>query len=171
MLNAAGSGDAATSQRWRLGVCGVDRLLADLGLDLKARLGVVTLARAGMAPPTGPDPEREHQLSQDFRRERQTLETLLRGDLSPEDPLSAVLKPLEARSARLVPLGRKLQELLQAGRLSQSLGEFSQGCIHMHINRLLRSHQQERELVIYDALARLYESILVRESAAPTANR
>ena len=164
MLSAAGSGDAATDQRWRLGVCGVDRLLADLGLDLRGRLGVVTFAKAGMAPPAGLDPAQEHQLSQDFRRERQTLETLLRGELSPEDPLSAVLKPLEARSARLVPLGRKLQELLKAGRPSQSLEEFGQSCIHMHINRLLRSRHREFELVIYDALQRLYESLSARQA-------
>ena len=78
--------------------------------------------------------------------------------------MSAVLKPLETRSARLVPVARKVAELLKAGRLSQSIAEFSRSCIHMHINRLLRSRAREFELVIYDALQRLYESMLARQT-------
>lgn len=164
MLRAAGSADAAVEQRWRLGVCGVDRLLSDLGLDLQRRLDVAKVARAAMASPPGADPEQEHQLSQDFRRERQILETLLRGELAPDDPVSVALNPLKARSVRLIPLCTKLQELQQQGRLSQSIEELSRSYIHMHINRLLRTRHREFELRIYDALQRLYESMIARRT-------
>ena len=119
-----------------------------------------------MAPPTGLDPEREHQLSQDFRKERQTLDTMLRGEMAPDDQFSPALKALEARSARLVPLLAQLQQMGEGGRLSQSLEELSRSYMHMHINRLLRSRHRELELVIYDALQRLYESMLARQPRA-----
>ena len=48
------------------------------------------------------------------------------------------------------------------GALTVSLSELAPSYIHMHVNRLIRSAQRAHELVLYDLLARLYESKLAR---------
>ena len=56
----------------------------------------------------------------------------------------------------------ELKACAEAGRLSVSLASLATRHIHMHANRLLRSAQRQQEMVIYDFLARLYDSRLAR---------
>ncbi len=66
------------------------------------------------------------------------------------------------RSERLAPIIAELKSCEEEGRLSVPLRELVLSYIHMHANRLLRSAQRQQELVIYDLLARIYESQLAR---------
>ena len=43
--------------------------------------------------------------------------------------------------------------------------ELASSYVHMHVNRLIRSAQRAHELVLYDLLARIYESQLARARA------
>jgi hypothetical protein len=52
----------------------------------------------------------------------------------------------------------ELKSCARAGRLSLALTELAPSYLHMHANRLLRSAHRPQELVLYDFLARLYES-------------
>jgi hypothetical protein len=42
--------------------------------------------------------------------------------------------------------------------------EFGMSCVHMHVNRLLRSAQRAQELVLYELLDRLYTSQAARRA-------
>ena len=52
------------------------------------------------------------------------------------------------------------------GHLAVPLEELALSYIHMHANRLLRSAQRQQELVLYDFLARIYESRVARAASA-----
>ena len=56
----------------------------------------------------------------------------------------------------------RLKELETTGRLLQPVTVLVRSFVHMHANRLLRSAARAHELVIYDFLARIYESDLAR---------
>jgi thiopeptide-type bacteriocin biosynthesis protein len=171
ILRAASAGDAAEKDRWHLALPGVDQLLADLGLDLKARHQLLKQASQGHAGPHRLDAPWRHQLSLDFRRDRKLLERMLQIEPAQDEALATAIEALRHRSSAMGPVAERLKSLGDAGRLGEPISVLAGSYIHMHINRLLRSRQPERELVIYDALVRLYESMLARERATPILTR
>ena len=81
------------------------------------------------------------------------------------------MAPLRERSARLTSWVQDLRAALGSGELGAPLEELALSYVHVHVNRILRSAQKAQELVLYDFLARLYESriVLARKASTPTA--
>jgi thiopeptide-type bacteriocin biosynthesis protein len=155
--------DARGDVRWRLALYGMDRLLTDLPLDPDQRREVLWKVRASFAAEFRADVNLRRQLGDRFRKERPTLERLLAPDGGdPEDVLAPGRAVLRQRSQRWAAVLLSLRESAAAGRLSQPLTELATSYLHMHANRLLRSAQRPQEVVLYDFLARLYESQTAR---------
>jgi hypothetical protein len=66
------------------------------------------------------------------------------------------------RSERLAPVIAELKSGEESGRLTVPVIELVSSYVHMHADRLLRSAQRQQELVLYDLLARFYESQAAR---------
>jgi thiopeptide-type bacteriocin biosynthesis protein len=158
--------DARGDVRWRLALVGMDRLLCDLGFDLEARRAVVHKARHTFATEFHADAKFGHQLAARFRPERKGLEALLDPTAVADAPFAAALEVLRRRSQALAPVMAELRACAQAGRLSVPLTELAPSYLHMHANRMLRSAQRAQELVLYDFLARLYQSQAARRPCA-----
>jgi thiopeptide-type bacteriocin biosynthesis protein len=154
--------DARGDVRWRLAVLGTDRLLSDLGFDLETRLAIIRRARDSFSAEFRADAGLQHQLGTKFRPERTGLEALLEATSGGEDRLAPGKEVLRLRSERLVPIVDKLRSCARAGRLTVSLPVLAVSYLHMHANRLLRSAHRAQELVLYDFLARLYQSRAAR---------
>jgi thiopeptide-type bacteriocin biosynthesis protein len=154
------SGDEAADARWRLALRGMHLLLADLGLALDARLALLTDLRQSFAEEHHVNVDFQKRLGAKFRGQRLALESLLAPSVEgvAGSVFAAGLVALEERSAKQIPLGAGLAALDRAGRLSPSLPGVAANLLHMHANRLLRSEQRAQELVLYDFLARLYDS-------------
>ena len=156
------SGDAGIDARWRLAVRGVDQLLGDLGFELQDRLAIMRTTRDLFA--------REHRveklvpfqrkLGDRYRAERARLEGLLDPAQDAASDFAPALAAFAARSRATAPIVAELRAAERAGLLS--VRDLAPSYAHMHANRLLRSVQRPQELVIYDLLARLYESRLAR---------
>ena len=159
------SGDAAADARWRLTLRGMHLLLLDLGLDLEARLALLTHVRRSFAAEhrvTGPV---EKQMGAKFRKLRPELESLLATQIEKVEEsssLKAGFIALAERSAKQVPLGAELAALARGNRLTMPLPSIAASLLHMHANRLLRAEQRAHELVLYDFLVRLYDSEAAR---------
>jgi len=161
------AGDAGMDARWRLALRGIDQLLDDLGFELPGRLSLMRRIRDAFA--------REHRvdaavgfqrgLGDKYRKERTALDGLLdrAGDAASE--LAPGLERLAQRSAANAPIIAELRAAEQRGALALPLTELAPSYVHMHVNRLIRSAQRAHELVLYDLLARLYESRLARAKA------
>jgi len=152
--------------RWRVAVYGVDRLLRDLGFADGDRRRIVERARD--------DYRREHQgaeglgrqIGDKFRAERKRLESLLTGDLSSfAAPVAIAIEALDRRSERVKAIAAELRQRDADGRLTTPLALIAPSLTHMFAIRLLRASARSQELVIYDFLARLYESRAARERA------
>ncbi|HZT42757.1 MAG TPA: lantibiotic dehydratase [Chthonomonadaceae bacterium] len=163
ILRALTPGDAGLEERWRLALRGADLLLADFGLDLEQRWALMKQARQGFAREFRADTNLERQLGDRFREERRSLEGLLDPANDAASPLAAGLAALHRRSERLTPIITQWTAAEQAGRLTVSRAELLPSLIHMQMNRLLRGAQRMQELVLYDFLARLYESQVARQ--------
>jgi thiopeptide-type bacteriocin biosynthesis protein len=77
-------------------------------------------------------------------------------------PLASCIEILEHRSERLAPIVKALRAAEEAQRLELSVIELAPSYLHMHANRLLRAEARAQEAVLYDFLARLYESKIAR---------
>jgi lantibiotic biosynthesis protein len=165
ILDQLEPGDAGSEERWRLTLRGIDALVTDLGLDLPTKAKVLKKVRTEFAREFKVDSPFKDQLSERFRKERKSLEALLDPAQGADNALAPGFEIFHRRSARLSPIVARLKELEQAGRLTMSILELSPSYIHMHVNRLLRSAQRAHEVVLYDFLARLYESRIARSKA------
>ena len=113
-------------------------------------------ARASFAAEFRVDLNLRRQLGDLYRKERKDLERLLSANA---DGVSAPgLAVLRQRSKRWAPAIKALREAEAASRLTLPLTGLASSLLHMHANRLLRSAARAQEMVLYDFLARLYES-------------
>jgi lantibiotic biosynthesis protein len=156
--------DEGLDERWRLTLCGVDMLLTDFGLDVEAKCKLLRLARNNLLKEFAAGSTLMPQLAEKFRHERKSLELLLAARRGTKHPLAPGLTVLRRRSRRLRPVVAALNDLERGLRLSTPRPELIISFTHMHANRLLRSASRQQEFVIYDFLARLYESQIARAS-------
>lgn len=155
--------DTAMDERWRLTLCGMDRLLNDFGFDLAQKLELAKWVRSGFLAEFNADEAVIDQLGERYRLERKNLESLLDLARDVESSLMEGLAILQRRSVRLRPIADELRVAQRDGRLTKSFAEIVASYLHMHANRLLRSSHRAQELVIYDLLMRLYSSQLARQ--------
>lgn len=155
--------DEGLDERWRLTLCGVDMLLTDFGLDVEAKRNLLRLARNNLLKEFAAGSTLMPQLAEKFRHERKSLELLLAARRGTKHPLAPGLTVLRQRSRRLRPVVAALNDLERGLLLSTPRPELIISFTHMHANRLLRSASRQQEFVIYDFLARLYESQIARD--------
>jgi thiopeptide-type bacteriocin biosynthesis protein len=152
-------GGAGADARWRLALCGIDRLLADLGFEPAARREVVERSRGGFAAELGGDDRGfRDQLDQRYRRERLALEALLAQTAADGGSLAPGLAALDARSAGVRRAAERWQARARDGQLGASIAALAGSLIHMHVNRMLVDDARAQELILYDFLARCYRS-------------
>lgn len=155
--------DARGDARWRWALQGMDQLLIDLGLDLAGKLEVIRRTRDAFAKEFCVEPQFRHQLNAKYRKERRTVEALLVPDGEGQALPTPEHAVLHRRSEQWASAIADLKAREQAGKLRQSVKELAVSYLHMHANRLLRSAHRAQELVLYDFLARNYESRVIRE--------
>nr|MBA3483807.1 lantibiotic dehydratase [Pirellulales bacterium] len=159
------SGDAGLDARWRLALRGIDQLLDDLGFDLAEKSEIMQSARDNFAREFGVGADFKQQTSARFRTERASLEALLNRACDHESLLQPGLAALDRRSAQLRHVAEQLCEAAAAGEFSAHPSDLAGSYIHMWVNRVLRSAHRAQELVLYDFLARLYQSAAARSPA------
>lgn len=156
------SGDEGADFRWRLALCGVDTLLADLGMDAAAKRDVVRAMEAGMAREFGKQATLKRELSDRFRRDRASLEGLLAAAREGRDDLPPELAALRRRSDAQREVAAELGARARDGTLSVPVPALASSFAHMHLNRILRSSARAQEMILYHLLGRLYESEAAR---------
>jgi thiopeptide-type bacteriocin biosynthesis protein len=156
------SGDGAAEARFRLALAGVDRLLDDLGLSLDDKLALARAVAAALSRELGLDAPSARKLDARYRRDRGRLADLLARRGEDADDLAPGLAALDARSEAIAPLVTRLRRLDARGAISVSMLDLAGSLAHMHCNRLFRSAARAQEMVVYDALRRLYESMVAR---------
>lgn len=154
----AQSGDEPPDIRWQLALPGMDRLLDDLTLSLDERLQTLEAVAAAFRREFSGTANLERGLSKKQRQLGKSVEAYLRADDAQAGPLQPFMRHLQARSQAIRPYGIALRELATSRRLCRSLTELAGSLLHMHVNRLLRAHHRQHEVVLYDLLLRHYRS-------------
>lgn len=132
--------------RWRAALWGVDRLLADAGLDLAARRDEVTRRRDRLVTAYGETGDRARRHAGRIARER-------RADL--DGPDAALAAMLDERSRVTEPL------LRGAG------AHVLETACAAHVNRVLRAAHDLQRIVLYDLLERYYRRLRATGRSSP----
>jgi thiopeptide-type bacteriocin biosynthesis protein len=162
-LLSAIPGRLGSELRWHMGFVSVDTLLAGLGFSRSARYTLVNNLGKLQEKRLVVNRQYKKQLSDKFRNERRHLEALLATSASNGEfpPLASAALRLYAE--RLEAVRAELERAQQAGELTNSIAELAGSYVHMHLNRLFRSAANAQEMVLYDFLARTYDSVTARE--------
>ncbi|MGW1177605.1 lantibiotic dehydratase [Kitasatospora sp. NPDC002543] len=142
---ADGGTEGGADSRWRAALVGIDRLLTDLGLPRAEKRALVSAARDRFRAEFRVDQSVRRGIGDRFRHERVTLERLLATPGAPDDT-----------SAAIRSLAAELREGVRTGRIGTPIAALAGNYVHLHANRVLRSHARAQELLIYDFLSRLY---------------
>ena len=162
MIRALEPGDAGLLERWQLVLRGIDSFLNDFGFALPTKLTLLRKVRTSFAKEFHAGAKLKSQIGERFRKERGGLQALLETSHDADSPLSPGFEILQRRSERLAPIVTDLKACAAGNRLSMPLEELAPSFVHIYANRFLRSAHRAHELVLYDFLARLYDSQLAR---------
>jgi thiopeptide-type bacteriocin biosynthesis protein len=165
LLDQLEPGDAGLDERWKLALLGLDRLLDDIGIDLRDRVPMLGLERDRWARQLRLGPAMRRELGTRYRALRPQVEPLLDSAADDDHALAPGIELLHLRSERLRPVIAGLQALDRTGRLRPTLATMTPSLLHMHANRMFRIAPNEHEILLYDILARLYTSRLHRAAA------
>ncbi len=160
-LLSALPGGAAT--RWHVACYSVDRLLSGLGLNLNEKRELINNLGKYYEKNFSVDQRYRKQISEKFRKERSTLEKIIGASEELEGFPPQVQSAVATYMERLKTIGAELEEKRQAGELTQTISELASSYVHMHLNRMFRSAQNAQEMVLYDFLARTYDSKLAKK--------
>ena len=156
-------GDAGESLRWPLALRGVDQLLADFGLDIAARKGLLDRMQASFKQEFNANTsEGKKALGDKYRQERKVIEQVLTPGYDSAEGLAPAFARFEARSRQWSAAVAYLREDASGIPLNDRLASY----VHMFLNRFFRSRQRMHELVIYDMLHQYYTSQLARQKQA-----
>ena len=156
------TGERGLDARWRFALLGMDRLLADFGLDLPGRLALVSREARAFGGEFHLDSATRRRMMARYRDERRPLEALLAGEFEPGSLLAEGSRVLDARSEGVRPHVEALRRLESQGRLTASIEDLLSSLMHMHANRVLRSSHRAQEMVIHHYLENAYGSRLAR---------
>lgn len=161
-LVASTLGDEGAVARWRLTLCGMDRLMCDAGLDLQHRYFFAQARADNYMREFRLQGSARHPIQDKLRAERKALLPLLNGSGDALSDLAPGLEILERRSRKIAPLLAELKRRDDAGELTNSFEDILTSLIHMHANRVLATSARAQEAVLYRFLENLYDSQLAR---------
>jgi len=141
-------GDPET--RWQRGLAGIDRIWADLGLERHERKALAMKSRDGFRQEFRDPGHGAIRIGKTFRKLREAME-------APFPPLAG--HPQDSASPALLAM----RQAAEAGLLKGDFPSLASSLSHMHLNRLLRSHQRAQEWVLMEFLVRLYDTAQAKE--------
>jgi thiopeptide-type bacteriocin biosynthesis protein len=147
-------GDEGLAWRWKLTLIGMDKLLADCGLDIGDRFAVAARIKDEMRAEFRVGGAKGGAIGAEFRKERKALQDLwTKGEQHPI--VANALTAFAKRSRRVAVAVTHLRELESREVIGKHMTDLAISYVHMHVNRMIRSNQRAHEYVLYDFLHKL----------------
>lgn len=140
--------DSGRSQRWLTAVATVDQWLTLFEYSQTEKHRLMKEIKDRFYEEFGVDKAFKRQIDAKYRTYRDRITTVLQKDYQEDKTLNGIVDGIKQRH----------QEEVSEVTLDQLVSSYA----HMHINRLIPANQRLHELMIYDFLARHYQSVLAR---------
>ncbi len=156
-------GDEGDDLRWQFAFKGVHDLLTSFGLDLAAKMKLMSVISTNFLKEfNGDNVETKRQLSTKYRSEKFKIQAILQNEVEESNDFYPVWQIFAERNKNVAPCVAHIHTLIEQNKLGVSKSDLLASYIHMFLNRFLRSKQRLQEMVIYDLLYQHYKSHLAR---------
>ncbi|SFO73298.1 thiopeptide-type bacteriocin biosynthesis domain-containing protein [Chitinophaga sp. YR627] len=155
-------GDQREEIRWLWSLRAVDELLDCFMFSLHEKHALLSGLRDDFRAEFNWSKEMKQQLDNKYRNNRQTIASFMERNASQSDSLQPLMKILREKSLNIAGVAHEILMLESAGKLEISIRDLLRSYIHMMINRTTITYSRKQEMVMYDFLARYYQSALAR---------
>jgi thiopeptide-type bacteriocin biosynthesis protein len=153
--------DGGSSMRWRIALLSMDSMLSDSGFDLVEKHALAQHSRDELAPEFGATSSGNRRyLDHKYRLERNALDETFAASSASAGALGTAMAIMSQRTKRYAPVAHSIRNVLT----TVAWPSITRSCLHMHVNRLMRSAQRAHEFVLFDFLGRRYRSCLAQRS-------
>lgn len=159
---SAYGGTAGADQRALLTMVGIDRLLADFGIDPRERIEWLVRWTPDQA-------DFHRRQGEAYRRLRGSLESVLAGTAHSE--LAPGIAALERRSIEVAPIAAALRAGLVSGAVQGPAEQLLLSYTHMFVNRVEAAEPTRVEPQYYDFLRRIHVAGMARASERTSGRR
>lgn len=156
-----------TSTRGHFAIMSAHRLFDDFSYPLETRIYLLRLTVRGLQAEFDNPGAREAAISKKFRDEKIHVLPWVTGEGN-SDIASDLNRLVEKRSICIRDVAMQLRALESDAKLSTSLASTLMSLIHMALNRIFVAQPREQELIVYDYLRRVYDSLCRKQ--APTSS-
>lgn len=152
--------------RWQIALRATVQYLDDFELTLEEKESFCKKIANNFFKENKGNPQFQKQLNEKYRKFRKTLEDLMQFENDENREMLPLLELLVERSNRNKEIIKNLDLDTNSAKFDNLLFSY----IHMMHNRLFMSDQRKAEYLVYDLLARHYESIIARKKYIPSPN-
>jgi thiopeptide-type bacteriocin biosynthesis protein len=156
------TGDDRENLRWLWGLKAVDDLLNNFDLSLRQKYELMDTLRKAFWTEMQIDKFFKQQFDEKYRNHRKMIGAILASTPEGQEAFNPLLEILREKSVSIKEVASALFQLMNANRLEVALPDLLASYIHMMINRISLSDSRKQEMVMYDLLARHYQSDIAR---------
>jgi thiopeptide-type bacteriocin biosynthesis protein len=143
--------------RWYYSLIAIDSLLNEFGFSNEQKHRLVSVLYHSYFEEHKGDKKLTVSLNDNYRKNRQTINSLIRNQLGSELP-EGFLQVLKNRYSGVTPLIQAIKKIELSGKLQVSLNDFISSIVHMLVNRIFICRQRTNEMILYHMLLKFYSS-------------
>ncbi len=170
IVDFIGSADAQipVSKRWLFSVFCITTLLEAFNLNLDEKSKLINNLAESFRQEFNFGARQKVQLGAKYRSYRAPLDKLVFGRSMDAESTNQRIEwqaMIHRYQGELVSVATKIKALADSGKLTASLNAIICSLVHMHCNRMFIANQRSHEVVLYDFLDRIQESLLATARA------
>jgi len=150
--------------RWHWALINIDQMLSDFGFDIENKQKLFTFSEISFSQEFDlSKKENKIQLDAKFRNKREEINSILDREGKYFEGYEALYSILQIRSSNTSEIIKRIKKSLTEEGLE--ITEVVMSYIHMTLNRIFVTRIRENELMIYNLLAKYYNSTIAKKKA------
>lgn len=160
-------GDGREEIRWLWGLRSANALLENFSLSLEQKAELLNAIKTSFANEFNMDKNLKLQINKKYADNRSMITTMM-GDTSQiGKDFIPLLNVITEKSLQTEGFAKKILELKMQGKLMVSLPDLLGSYLHMLLNRLFIADARAHELIVYDIMAKYYQSQIAQLKNKP----
>ncbi|WP_443945785.1 lantibiotic dehydratase [Pedobacter sp. AW1-32] len=151
-------GDAREDIRWLWGLKSADALLDDFALSLEEKSELLNVIKTGFALEFNMDKNLKLQINKKYADHRPMIAMMMDKTNANTETFMPLFKIIENRSAASATITKQILALKEKRQLKVPLSDLLGAYLHMLLNRLFIADARVHELIVYDIMAKYYQS-------------
>jgi len=154
--------DEGEDIRWKFAIKAVDTLYSDFGFNLNMKLSIFEILKDNFGKEFNFNKNLKKQLDSKFRKNRASIESIIRNKGEEYNYLKSVLDFITLKSKQSLTSVQKIINIKKENKLKVEFNNLMSSYSHMLTNRIFLVSPRLNEYVIYYLLHKYYKSEIAR---------